>query len=41
MAAECAWANTLFHTDYLAAVETVGGGGEEGMTGGETGAATG
>ena len=39
--AECAGADAFFHADYLAAIETIGGGGEEGMPGCETGAAAG
>lgn len=41
VAAECARADAFFYADYFAAVETVGSGGEEGMTGCETGAAAG
>ena len=41
MVAECAGADAFSHADYLAAIETVGGGGEEGMTGCETGTASG
>lgn len=41
MAAECARANAFFHADYLAAIKTVGSGGEERMPCCETGAATG
>ena len=41
MAAKRARAYAFFHTDYLAAIETIGSGGEEGMTCCETGAAAG
>ena len=36
MVAECTGADAFFHADYLAAIETVGGGREEGMPGCET-----
>ena len=41
MVAERAGADAFFHADYLAAIETVGSGGEEGMPGCETGTAAG
>ena len=39
--AERARADAFFHADYLAAIETVGSGGKEGMACCKTGAATG
>ena len=41
MVAERAGPDAFFHADNLAAIETVGGGGEEGMPCCETGAAAG
>ena len=41
MAAKCAGADAFFYTYYFAAIETVRGGGEKGMTCCETGAAAG
>lgn len=41
VSAECARANALFHADYLAAVQTIGRGSEEGVAGCKTGAAAG
>lgn len=39
--AECARADALFHADYLAAIQTIGRGGEERVAGCETGTAAG